>query len=88
MSYDYAKEKAEYILTDEGGRAVAATWEVIRPLVEKTGAITIGKAMNRIVHASDSFKQLAVIHRLCEIGLLRPLVIAGATQDQILVPGP
>jgi hypothetical protein len=83
--YDYTSERP-WLFTDEGQRVFIAFRDVALKKLSDTGACTIGSALSWIRGAPDSWKQLACIDRMVELGDVRKVERPGhATQSQVLV---
>ncbi len=65
MSYNYEAEK-EYVFTDRGSRDLIQLRDRARALCEKAGCVRAGVLMAGV--SGDSFKAMALIDRIVEIG--------------------
>lgn len=86
MSYDYQTERP-YVLTDEGQRRVFAVADFATRAIEMSGAVTAGKLMSA-AGSGDSWKLMACVDRLVEIGRLREIAFPRSTwQERIFIGG-
>ena len=76
MSYSYETEKP-WCLTDAGQRALLKQRDWCRSALEQTGAFTSGRAMGA-VSTPDTWKGLALLDRLVELGEIRELTASDA----------
>ena len=83
MAYDYNTERAA-IFTDGGQRDFLKARDHVRECLKKSGAVRMTEAMSAVT--GDSWRSLAMIDRLVEIGELREITPAGvAGQDRVFV---
>ena len=85
MSYSYETERP-YVLTDEGSRKVMTVRNVADQALKIAGAVRADILMNA-ASAGDSWKSMAYVDRLVEIGELREIPTDGAWQHRIFVGG-
>lgn len=67
MTYCYETEKP-WLLTDEGQRVFIRSRDKILAAIKTTGAINGAKAVAIIEDAGDSWKMVAIIDRMAELG--------------------
>lgn len=67
MPYSYKEEKP-WLFTDEGQRVLLRVLDRAREMIEKAGAVRETELMAKTT--GDSFKALAVVDRLVELGYL------------------
>ena len=79
MPYDYAIERPR-IFTEDGLRRLLAIDNIARLAIEKSGAVHTSKLMAVSV---DSYRTMACIDFLEEIGRIRCCTKAGARNDWI-----
>lgn len=83
--YNYETEKP-WLFTDEGQRALLKVRDAAFELIEQAGAARFDKIFQRIVGGvGDSWREIALLDRLVEIGDLRLLSLPAATQYRIYV---
>ena len=85
MSYNYETEKA-WLFTDEGQRCLFKANENVRTLLEAAGAF-VGFCALKNVSIDDTWKMLAVIDRLVELGAIREVTSGVWAQDRVFVDG-
>ncbi len=66
MSYSYEEEKP-WVFTDDGQRQLLKMRDWVLATLKTAGAFRVDKAMS-VVSTPDSFKILALVDRLVEIG--------------------
>ncbi len=71
MRYRYEDERA-WVLTDEGSRQFMRMRDWVLWTLKEAGAVTSGRMMSK-VSAPDTFKMLACVDRMVELGELREL---------------
>ena len=69
--YDYSVEKPR-ILTDDGQRTFLKVRDHVRECLDKSGAVSMGKAMAG-AGGGDSWLLMAYVDRMVEIGELREI---------------
>lgn len=85
MSYSYENEKS-WLFTDEGQRCLLQTLSQAKELLEKAGAFMIFKALHDVPYG-DTWKALALLDRLVELGYLREVTTGAQGQDRVFVAG-
>ena len=83
MSYDYNAEKA-YILTDAGQREFLKVRDFAAKALKVSGAVRAAELMNA-ASCGDSWKMMACVDRLVELGELREIPTDGAWQHRVFV---
>jgi hypothetical protein len=83
MGYDYQAERP-YIFTDEGQRQFLAVRDRANELATSAGAFAVHKALE--AGSGDSWKTLACMDRLIELGEFRYVDKSYATQYWIVAP--
>jgi hypothetical protein len=83
MAYNYNDFK-EWIFSDEGQRALIRFRDKLIPAISKTGAITLGSAID-LSDVGDSWQRIALVDRLVELGDLVKVnqVDKHSSQDEI-----
>lgn len=81
MSYSFETEKKN-LRSDAGQLAIVATAFRAKDACAVAGAVTMAALISGMVGVSDSWGQLAVVDRLCEIGYLREVRQAGDVAGQ------
>ncbi len=85
MSYNYETEKP-YILTDEGQREFLKARDWVKEILETAGAFQMGHFMSNGPLSGESWKMLAMIDRLVELGELRETLYADcAAQHRVFI---
>ena len=79
--YCYEEEK-KWLFTDEGGRCLFKAVDKARKLLETAGAFKAFKALVDVSY-SDSFKAMAILDRLVELGAIREVTSGVKGQDRI-----
>ena len=83
MGYSYAAEK-QGIFTEDGQVMFLSIRDRVRTLTDAAGACTIEKAIQG--QTGDSWRMLACVDRLGELGEIKVIMRAGAmTQHNIIV---
>ncbi len=87
MSYRY-QDHREWTLTDEGQRALLRLRDWVAKVLQEAGAFQLGHGMNAS-GVSDSWKQIALVDRLGELGEITalPLPKGFPSQFQVFIRG-
>lgn len=85
MSYSYEKEKP-HIFTDDGQRQFLKVRDFAHKTLAVAGAVQ-GWALIEAAGSGDSWKMMACIDRLVELGELREIPTGGAWQHRVFVSG-
>lgn len=86
MSYDYQKERP-YVFTEAGQVDFLKVRDHAAKLLEQAGAVSCGKLINHV--SGDSWKALACVDRLVELGELREVTRSNDVwaQHRVFVKG-
>lgn len=84
MSYDYQIERPK-LFSDQGQKQILDGIDLARECLETSGAAIVDKLL---IPAGDSWRQLAIVDRLVELGYLTYVFTEGARQNWVLVAGP
>ena len=83
MSYSYQEERP-WLFTENGQECILKTWDQSQVLLEKAGAFMIFSALKDVPYG-DTFKAMAILDRLVEIGYLREVTSGCRGQDRVFV---
>lgn len=79
MSYDYETEKA-YVCSEAGQQMFLAIRDNVRDLLKSAGAISMGHATK--CATGDSWKMMACVDRLLELGEIKEVHRSGSVPGQ------
>ena len=82
--YSYEEEK-KWLFTDEGQRIFLKVRDRAQQMYDFSGAVRVGKLMGFTGSGGDSWRDLACVDRLVELGEYRLVNEGGVTQNRILI---
>jgi len=83
MSYCYGVERS-WLFTDDGQRCLMKARDQAGELLRTAGAFMSFAALKGVPYG-DTWKALAILDRLVELGILREVTAGGRVQDCVFV---
>jgi len=85
MSYSYQEERP-WLFTEKGQECLLQAWDQAQKYLSSAGAFMAFAAL-RDVHYGDTFKAMAILDRLVELGYVREVTSGCKGQDRVFVSG-